>query len=276
MKKSGIILIGLLLIGMSLQAQKIYVRAGLGAAVTTAANIIGDNTMTNDGTDKVTTKKAGLGTGLPFVLAAGYKLHENFFVELGIDYFYGFSIKSKDVYPTYYPSSSIDSKWHGQMLSIVPAVVMTFAINKIHPYARLGLKLGVLNSVVYNDTEIKSAPERAGESTHESKSKDYGGIALGVQAALGTDYAISDKISLFGEIQVDGISYSPKHGKYLEYSIDGVDQMGNRTVNQNEWDYLKDVDYTKNITADQPDEASRVNHRFGNVGLVIGVKYTIK
>jgi hypothetical protein len=272
MKTSRFLLIGLLLTGMSVQAQKIYVRAGLGIAVSTAADIVTD--MNYSGTSNTwKSKKGGLGTGLPFVIAGGYKLNENFGFELGIDYFYGFSIKSNYVISY----STTDSKWHGQMLSLVPAFVMTFPLDKIHPYARLGLKLGVMNSVVYENHEIRTSfPEKATETIIDSKKKDYGGVAIGVQAALGTDYAISDKISIFGEIQVDGISYSPKHGKYLKYTQDGVDQMGSRTEKQNKWNYLKEIDRNKNIPDDQPDEATLQNHRFGNVGLVVGVKFNFK
>lgn len=272
MKTSRILFICLLLIGMNVQAQKTYVRAGLGVTVSTAANIAYDYTFSSDNS-MTTTKKAGIGTGLPFVLAAGYKFNENFGFELGVDYFYGFSIKEK--FGNSYTTN--ESKWGGQMLSLVPAFVMTFPLDKIHPYARLGLKLGVMNSVVYQDHEIRiSYPEKATETIIDSKSKNYGGIAIGVQAALGTDYAISDKISIFGEIQLDGISYSPKHGKYLEYSQDGVDQMGDRTVKENKWDFLKEVDGSKTIPNDQPNERPRINYHFGNVGLVIGVKFNFK
>ena len=273
MKTSRILLIGLLFIGMSVQAQKVYIRAGFGAAVTTSANMTVNGYQPPDfSASQVSTKKAGLGTGLPFVLAAGYKLSENFWAELGVDYFYGFTIKTNDVMQT----GTFDSKYHGQMLSIVPAFVMTFPLDKFHPYARLGLKLGVMNSVVYEEKRVQTIfPLKATELTTEWKSKDYGGIAIGTQAALGTDYAINDKISIFGEIQLDGISYSPKHGKYLEYSEDGVDKMSSRTENENNWNYLKDVDFNKTIPSDQPDELPRVNFRFGNVGLIVGVKYTL-
>jgi hypothetical protein len=273
MKTSKILLLSLLFIGMSVQSQNIYIRAGLGVAVSTAANIEFNTTQSPDyTTNQVSTKKAGLGTGLPFVLAAGYKLSENFRVELGVDYFYGFSIKTKDIMQT----STFESKYHGQMLSIVPAIVMTFPVDKLHPYARLGLKLGVMNSVVFQEKRVQTIlPDKATETTTESKIREYGGIAIGAQAAVGTDYAVNDKISIFGEIQLDGISYSPKHGKYLEYSQDGVDQMSSRTKNENNWNFLKDVDFTKNIPDDQPDEVPRINFRFGNVGLVVGVKYTL-
>lgn len=272
MKTSKIFLLCLFFIGMSVQAQKIYIRAGLGVAVSTAANVVYDYTYTSGTPDQITTKKGGIGTGLPFVLAAGYKINENFGFELGIDYFYGFPYKSKFDYQT----NSSEYKWRGQMLSLVPAFVMTFPLDKIHPYARLGLKLGVMNSVVTEVHKINSGEVKFAGKNIESKSKDYGGIAIGVQAALGTDYALNDKISIFGEIQVDGISYSPKHGKYTEYIENGVDIMGNRTVKENKWDYLKEIDTNKHIPDDQPDEVTRVNYIFGNVGLVVGVKFNFK
>jgi hypothetical protein len=270
MKTSRILLIGLLFIGMNVQAQKAYVRAGLGIAVSTSADIVQEY---NNNTGTLTSKKAGLGTGLPFVLAPGFKFNEHFGVELGINYFYGFTIKDKNEGSF----SSSEKKYHGQMLSLVPAFIMTFSVDKIHPYARLGLILGVMNSVVYKNHETYYQEWKAAAYLEtDSKSKDYGGIAIGAQAALGTDYAISDKISLFGEIQVDGISYAPKHGKYLEYSQDGVDVLGDRTVNQNKWDYKKEIDMSQEIPNDQPDQVARVNHRFGNVGLVVGVKFNFK
>jgi len=278
MKPFRILIIGLLFTGMSIQAQKIYFRGGFGAAVSTAADISYHLTGISDSTSwtaqTLATKKAGVGTGLPFVIAAGYKLSDNFSAELGIDYFYGFNVAVKDIF--YY--SPIESKGRGQMLSLVPAFVLTFPIEKFHPYARLGLKIGVLNSVVYNIHETYTyitQNENTITVDLESKSKDYGGIAIGVQAALGTDYALNEKISLFGEIQVDGISYSPKHGKYLEYSENGADQMGNMTEKQKKWNYLKDIDYNKSIPDDQPWEKPRLNYRFGNVGLIVGVKFNL-
>ena len=270
MKTSRILLISLLFIGMNMQAQKIYIRAGLGAAVSTSADIVREFNYSST-SNTMTSKKAGLGTGLPFVLAPGYKFNDHFGVELGINYFYGFTIKEKNE-----GYSSSEKKFHGQMLSLVPAFIMTFAVDKIHPYARLGLILGVMNSVIYKNHETSSPELKAATMEIDSKSKDYGGIAIGAQAALGTDYAISDKISLFGEIQVDGVSYAPKHGKYLEYSQNGVDVMGDRTVKQNKWDYKKEIDFTQTMPDDQPDQNPRVNHRFGNVGLIVGVKFNFK
>jgi hypothetical protein len=268
MKTSKILLIGLLLIGMNMQAQKIYIRAGLGAAVSTAAEIIGKYTKTSDSTHQTSYEKSGIGSGLPFVLAAGYKLNDNFGFELGVDYFYGFSTKPTGDNGMY----SMEGNFHGQMLSLVPAVFIAIPIDKIRAYARLSLKLGVLNSVVGKEHQVSNYTEPA---DIEYTWKDYGGIAIGVQSALGADYALNDNISLFGEIQLDGISYAPKHGKYTEYKENGVDKMGSRSVKENNWDYVKTWTYPNSLPDDQPNEFSKINYPFGNVGLVVGVKYTL-
>jgi hypothetical protein len=268
MKTSRILLPGLLLIGMSLQAQKIYIRAGLGAAVSTAAEIIGKYTKTSDSTHQTSYEKSGIGSGLPFVIAAGYKLNDNFGFELGVDYFYGFSAKPNSFNGMY----STEEKFHGQMLSLVPAVFVAIPIDKIHAYARLGLKLGVYNTVV---GKVHQTSDYTQPADIESTWKDYGGMAIGVQSALGADYALNDNISLFGEIQLDGISYSPKHGKYTEYKENGVDKMGSRSVKENNWDYVDTWPYPNSLPDDQPNEFSKINYLFGNVGLVVGVKYTL-
>ena len=276
MKATGILLFAILIIGVNVHAQKIYIRGGLGAAVSTAASYYSDYTI-NTGTSNsytTTSKKDGVGTGLPFVIATGFNLSEHFSVELGVDYFYGFT--SKQNFLTYTGSSS-DAKWHGQMLSLVPALVMSFPLEKFKPYARLGCKVGILNGYVVSQHSEYDYPLEKSTSIFvvDSKSKVYGGVAIGAQAAVGTDFALSDLISLFGEVQLDGISYAPTHGKYIEYTENGVDKLGSRTVNDNEWKYLREVDHSKTIPSDQPKEYDKVNIQFGNVGLLLGVKINL-
>lgn len=274
MKKFQILFLGFILIGMSIQAQNLYIRAGLGVAVSTAASYTNDYSYGSSNNYTLTSKKQGLGTGLPFIVAVGYNLNEHFALELGIDYFYGFSNNQK--MESNNSTWDYNRKWHGQMLSLVPAFVMSLPLDKFKPYARLGLKVGILNSVVSTTHEVDSYPEKSTTAIEtDSKVKLYGGIAIGAQAAVGTDFILSDWISLFGEIQIDGISYAPKHGKVTEYTENGVDKMGTRTVNQNQWDYLKVTDNPKSIPNDQPNEFNKINEQFGNVGLVLGVKINL-
>jgi len=271
MKTSGIIIAFLLLNGMSVQAQKFYIRGGLGIAVSTAATENYNMDTPANSASILTSNKKGIGTGLPFVLAGGYKINDHFGFELGIDYFFGFSIKST----TSGPNFNSDSKRHGQMLSLVPALVISLPLDKVKPYARLGLKLGIMNRMVYQDNWAIINDSIEYHSEVQSKSKDYGGIAIGAQAAVGTDFALSKRLSLFCEIQVDGISYSPKHGEYTSYIENGNDRLGSMTACEKKWDYVKTETMSKPGPLDQPDQRVKTNLMFGNVGLVLGVKITL-
>ena len=271
MKRTSILFAGLLLCSFTIQAQNFYLRWGLGCAVSTSANISTDYTYNMNGSDvqKSVAKKGGYGSGLPLVMAAGYQLSKYAGFELGIDYFYGFSYKSVSTFPTY----TTETKRHGQMLSLVPAVVVFFPLNnKITPYARLGLKLGILNRVTtsYNRT--------AGTNVYPQdwEARDYGGVAVGVQAACGAELKLNTNLALFGEIQVDGISYAPKHGEYTAYTLNGVDKMGDMTVNDKQWNYIREYDPAKTIPDTQADEVSCVNRKFGNAALMIGIKFNLR
>lgn len=268
MKKSCFLFIGLLLMTISAQAQKFYIRGGPGIAVSTAASNNYDVSTSPGSSSVLTAHKKGIGTGLPFVLAGGYTINDYFGFELGIDYFYGFSLASKTTSQSY----SSDSKWRGQMLSIVPAFVMTLPLDKIKPYARLGLKLGVLNTMIFQDHSVLTIEPISKNVDYQMNSKGYGGIAIGAQAAVGTDFKLSEMLSLFGEIQLDGISYSPKRGKYTEYTRDGEDQLGSMTVKEKEWKYVKEAPLSNTLPDDQPGEEVTRNFMFGNAGLIIGIK----
>ena len=270
MKTTKLFLVVLLLSGLSVQAQKLYIRAGIGAAITTSAYFIGDwNSTGNSNTAEV--KKKGLGTGLPFVLAAGYQVHENILIELGVDYFYGFKVKYND-YTTY---AKYEDNFKAQMLSIVPALVFTIPLEKFQPYARLGLKIGVLNRIISEEHAELTGELKTFAETRDYKTRDYGGIPIGVQAAMGTDIVLGDKLSLFAEIQIDGISYAPKHGKYTKYDVNGTDQLENMTTKEKEVDYVTDIDYGEDIPDDQPDKQLRNNYPLTNVGLILGLKIKI-
>ncbi len=271
MKATRTLLLAILLISMNVHAQKIYIRGGLGAAISTSANYI--STYVNSGNSySSTVKKQGFGSGIPFVIAAGWKFNQHYAIELGVDYFQGFAIK-QTVENIHSSNSTYDYQWRGQMVSLVPAFVMSLPLNKFSPYARLGLKLGVLNRVIEENHQVISYIETSTE--RQTKSRDYGGIAIGAQVACGTDFVLSDVISLFCEIQLDGISYSPTHGKYIEYTENGIDKMNSRTVKQNEWIYKKEVTYPNDIKDSEPNEVSKTNYQFGNASLLLGVKINL-
>jgi hypothetical protein len=247
----------LILIATVMQGQSVYVRAGLGGAISTSPKI--DYESGSSGT--IESKRVGYGNGLPFVVAGGYYFGEHFGLELGVNYLFGFpnKIKSSD---NYYTNTE---KFSGSMLSVVPAFVMKFDVGRVKPYCRIGLLIGVLNSS--NANAINNYI-----STEETTEKIYGGIAIGVQGAIGAELALNKLLSLFGEVNIDGISWAPTKGKYTKYTYNGVDQLSNMTTKQKSWVYVKSFDETQYIPSSDPDKESLVNYSFANAGLIVGVK----
>jgi hypothetical protein len=275
MKTKVLFILMLSVMSFCAQAQSIYVRAGLGAAICTSPQYGYQDTKITVGGNQNTTemKKAGQGDGLPIFVAAGHYFGENFGVELGIDYFQGFNHKVADN-----DNGSITTqKIHATMLSIVPALVMKINLDKITPYARLGIMIGVLNSgiLVQKMSGTSSDATKAfnyNGAGADYTAKDYGGIAIGAQAAVGAEYHLSDLLSLFGEVNLDAISWAPKKGKLTKYSEGGVDKLGTLTTKQKSWVYEKKIDYTQNIPDSEPDKWLKGNYSLANVGLVVGVK----
>jgi hypothetical protein len=262
----------LLLISVYTQGQSFYVRAGLGAAICTTPHLAFQSTYTDNGLSGTTeVKKGGLGDGLPMVAAAGYYFTKNFGVELGVDYFYSFTYKLV----SNYNGDNATRKTHGSMLAITPALVFKFDLDKFSPYARLGIMIGVLNSIItkINDIEVKDSANI--QHNYDMASKLYGGIAVGVQAAVGAEYALGNRVSLFGEVNLDGISYAPKKGKYTTYTLDGADQLPTMTTYEKSWVYLKKVDGSLNNSSNEPMTFSLNNYSFANVGLIVGVKINL-
>ncbi|MEI7661238.1 MAG: hypothetical protein WCK34_03530 [Bacteroidota bacterium] len=278
MKKSGILLVVILFTGIFIQAQTIYFRGGGGAAVSTAARITADQTSENT----VDYKKSGIGSGIPIVLSAGYQLGDYIGLELGVDYFSGFRVKSdynyiifSSVHPFENTRVTGDYKLNGRMLSLVPAVVLTYPFKKMATYARLGVKIGFLNELTTEEHQTEEATSYSAAVDREMKTRDYGGVAVGVQAALGAEFRMSRAVSFFGEIQVDGITCSPVSGKYTEYIENGADRLGTMDTRSKSWDYKKKIDGTASGSTGEPGQRLRISSPFGNVGVIAGIKYTI-
>ena len=252
-------------LSLSAQAQSIYVRAGLGVEICTAPHMLYQSTYSSGELQPtVEAKRGGLGTGIPIVAAAGYYFGENFGVELGVDYFLGFASKTVNTEG----NQTATTKISGSMLSLVPAFVMKFSLDKLTPYARLGIMIGVLNSSKTVNTMSGGNTYSMGDYT----AKDYGGIAIGAQAAIGAEYPLSDLLSLFGEINLDGISWAPSKGKFKKYTYNGVDELGNMTAKEKTWIYVKKLDESQTISNSDPNKVTKINYSFANAGLVVGVK----
>jgi hypothetical protein len=272
MKKNYMILFALCTLAGSLSAQKMYVRAGLGGGVGLsqyASNIWSDETQTSS-TDNFVIKSTGLGGGFNVNAAFGYKVSDNVGVELGVNEFIGLGKKTHSTVDNGTNQSTTDNKISGMMLQLVPAVLITPGLEKINPYARLGMIIGVLPSIVLTQDNTNAGGERASMVT-DTKLKISGGVALGFTAAGGVMYNISDLLSVYGELVYNGITYAPKKGVYKKYTLNGVDQLPDMTTRDKEMKFEKKYDANATIDPGSPSVQSQVSFNFSDVLLNVGV-----
>lgn len=267
MKKQILFLLSFVLIGAGYAQEKGYISLGLGAGFGTAASY--DFSTNGDKAHPV-----ALGKGCDVMVRGGYFVNKFMAIELGAGYRMGFNTKIDLVPSSYNKSSGNDIgtlKIAGSMLEIVPALVISpeLGSGKVRPYARLGVIIGVMNTI---QTKIDESYTEDGISEHILATLKYnGGVAVGGSAALGADFNLSKKIALYAEIIYDALSYAPTKGKFTKYEINGVDQLPDwKTINK-EVKFVKDLsDYV--YDENEPAQELKNSYPFNSLGLNIGVK----
>ena len=275
MRKIMILTLVIGLVAGVTNAQKFYGRIGIGPEVGLCYynGYFGDYTITST-SDVQKVKNGSLGSGFNVNLGFGFMFSKYVGLDLGLNQFIGFGIKSNysNTQSTY--SMESDHKISAKMFQIVPAIVITPGLEKINPYARLGLILGVMNRISYTYSQTATnVPYLKETFTEDSKEIDRGGVALGCAAALGVDFVLSEMVSLYAEIDLNALNYAPTKGKYKEWTIDGVDQLPDATTKEKEWEYVKELDYDEDIPDGSPDKYLKESAVLTNVGINFGVKF---
>ncbi len=232
-------------------------------------------TSTSDASN-VEFKSMGLGSGFNVNLAAGYMISQYVGIELGVNEFIGMakkvSLSATYSSGSYSMSQAIDLKRSGMMLQVVPAIVITPGLESVNPYARAGMIIGIMPSVSSKGegTSSNSGGYKA-TSTFNYSAVAKGGLALGFTAAAGVIFNLSDNIGLYGELVYNGITYSPKKGKFKEYKEDGIDQLALMTTKEKEWTFETKLDAVE-IPDGTPDKVAKTTVNFSNVELNVGIR----
>lgn len=207
-----------------------------------------------------------LGKGLDFGLNVGYMMNANVGAELGVSYLLGGKTTFED--NSTYGTSKVDIK--GKMLRLVPAIVIATGMEKINPYAKLGLIIGI-GSIKYTGHVTTSSAFKSG-GPGDFVQKNKGGVAIGVMGAVGADFTLNDMLSVFAEINVEGLSYAPTKGELTEYKENGVDKLADLSVNAKKFEYVKKYSSNENNSPDVASKRLREKSPFSSVGLNVGIK----
>lgn len=277
MKKIILLTLAIGLMAGMANAQKAYLRLGLGGGVGLVQydqNWYNETETTS--ADNIEMRSASVGGGFNANLAFGYMISQYVGLELGVNQFMGLPKKTTYTYTGNTVNDESTVKLAGTMLQIVPALVITPGLEKVNPYARVGMVIGVLPSLTSSYTEnMTSNGGVKATSTFEGKSKDYGGMAMGFTAAAGAAFKLGDKFSFFGELVFNGVTYSPAKGKIKSYSVDGVDKLSDLPTKMKEWTYERKINLDEEIPDGSPDKRQKVTANFSNVELNVGIKFNL-
>jgi hypothetical protein len=261
----------------NLFAQGMYVRLNAGYGMNAGAqnldgfyNETSSYRSSNNSTDHTYEQiNVSLGKGLNVGGALGFMFSANFGAELGVSYLLGGKSTATDTYNGSSYSETYEYTISAKMLRINPSLVLTTGAEGLSPYAKFGLVAGmgsILMEYMNNDDG----------DVYIEKTKLNGGTALGLTAALGVNYKLSESMSLFGEINMVNMSYAPTTGEITEATYNGANKLPDYTTNEKLTDFVDSYSYNSqdNQSENEPDQELKQKMPFGSIGVNLGL--TIK
>lgn len=225
-----------------------------------------------------------MGKGVSFDVLAGYKFNEFIGAEIGTSFLLGG--KTEWVNEGLYDQTSstgekvtsvfrTNESAQSQMWRITPMIVFHGGgQGNLNPYLKFGPVLG-FGSFTIDSDEYSSRTGGAGYESNTEKSRKYsGGMAFGFSGVIGVDYAINERMAIFGEVRYIGMSYSPKESKLTKYTVNGNDNLDNQNVAYKDHQYVDKLE--TDLTQQNPDEPSVIlkkTFNMSSLGFNVGVKY---
>ncbi|MCG9881374.1 MAG: porin family protein [Bacteroidia bacterium] len=232
-----------------------------------------NNSSTVGSIETITKADLKIGTGGNFGAAFGYSFNENIATELGINYYIGSKSIAENKEEDQFSRDSYKLSFSGKMIMFSPTIVFSQSINGLKPYAKFGLIIGVGSVNTEMDFESTSIINPSAKEYGSMTSKFSGGIALGINSALGISYEINDRISVFGEIQNISLNYTPKQAEIIKSSENGVDNLSSLKTNERKTEFTDSytTDWSKPKDENAPSKEIAPNIPFNNIGINIGM-----
>jgi len=258
--KRNLLLVVALFVATTMSAQ-FYAGLGLGYGMGASKRVNGTKV---DGTT-MTNIYGSYGQGFNTTLKAGFMFNDNMGVEMGFSYLIG-ATQTKDDHKNYLQ----EAKSNG--LRIIPSLVYKLDNGF---YGRFGMIIPVLGSTVITttDDDYKGLGIKK-----ETEMETHGSFSLGFAGAIGYNYALSDNMNVFGEIEYIGMSIKSGSATFTKYDVAGKDQLETMTTGQKEYTFLDEVDNTSDNTPYNPKYdptkatvTMRQKAPFSSFGLNIGI-----
>ena len=198
--------------------------------------------------------------------------------ELGLSYLLGGTTEGKSNFGSELHRSNNKYSMSSNMLRFIPSLVIAAGTDKVNPYAKFGVVIGAGSITINSEENYTNIDYTTGNETtdiREQKRKMNGGVAIGINGAVGALFELSDKISIYGELNAINMSYAPTKGEVIESTFNGVDELPDMTTSQKEIKYLDKVtyDYNSQPPDSEPSQLLKQKYPFGSFGINVGVVF---
>lgn len=225
-----------------------------------------------------------LGNGFSIGGIAGYMFNENIGVEIGASYLYGGKTKvsfNQESYGRdtngviYHLYSEGETNWYSRMTRVSSSLILSLNSEKFNPYAKFGIVLGF--GSFYEDSEWKSPTSDGSGTTSTLKKKYSGGPSVGFATSMGIDYNLSEKLTIFGELNYLGMSYTPQKSEIIKLERNGVDELSSLYTSAKNIEYVDSIDSDEMYIwgMDVPSKKLKTSYPFSSLGLNFGVKFNL-
>ena len=238
-----------------------------------------------------------IGAGLNITLAPGYMFNEHIGAELGLNYFMGGNTLMQEGTSTH---TNTTVGWNAiewdngsgyaksSQFRLIPTIVLsTGTESKLSGYTKLGLILPVAGSTTITSERVQYSPAIVGgalaavPTTIESEEVVKGAFTAGFRGAIGVNFKVADKISIFGEVFGSFLNIGRKSSEITKVTRNGVDLLPDMTTAEKQTNYLNEINNTTNsygtgavIDANKPlDVLNPAKTNYNQVGLTVGVKF---
>jgi len=262
--KKNLLLIIALFVATTMSAQ-FYAGLGLGYGMGASKRANGvEYSGTNNSVQ--TNIYGSYGQGFNTTLKLGFMFNDNMGLELGVSYLFG-AAQTKVKTAT----SLLEAKSNG--LRLMPQLVYRLDNGF---YGRFGIIIPVLGKTVATGHDDKWSPlpgvVPAAERDYEIET--HGSFSIGFAGAIGYNYALSDNMNLFGEIEYIGLSIKSGTATITKYDFGGKDQLENMKTFQKETEYVDEIDASTTQDPEKPSQALKQKAPFSSFGLNIGITMT--
>lgn len=294
MKTNVIVAALILIVAAQTKGQGFYIGASGGYAMPFMKQLITTNTKSTNissmngssSVGEISAVYGNFGSGVNLGFLAGYAFSSNIAAEVGFDHYFTSSFSGKYTNTninngTVSSSQSGDLTFASSFSCLSAGVKYSIPLKAGTIYSKGGVLFGFADFTVNQVESNFSGSLPNGSSKLETEEKYTGNISMGAYTAIGFQKTIAPKLSVFGEVALNLLQFTPTKSEKTKWTQNGIDVLPTKTTNEKETVYEDSYTTTfgsggsSNPDPASPDKGIKQGLNFSSIGVKVGVVFTI-